>query len=244
MKTLGVFAKYWEPGKVKTRLGRDIGAEQASRVYLGFLTTLILRFSDTGDRRTLVTSPPSRRLEFEQLVDKVSGRPQHQWDFANQMGDDLGARLLNHTEAAFREGASRLILLGTDSPDLPKDYLNQAWQALETHDVVVGPADDGGYYLIGTHQSQPGLFKNIPWSSTETLTATLEAADRHGLSVAQLPPWYDVDDGLSLRRLFAGLTERLERFPKDIAERHPFTELQKIIAPCLAPPTDTSTSPS
>ena len=244
MKTLGVFAKYWEPGKVKTRLGREIGAENAARVYLGFLSTLIQRFSETGDRRTVVASPPSHRLEFENLVERVIGRPQHKWDFANQMGDDLGARLLNHTEAAFSQGASQLVLLGTDSPDLPRDYLNQAWQALETHDVVLGPADDGGYYLIGTHQSQPGLFENIPWSSPETLTATLEAAHRNALSVAQLPPWYDVDDGLSLRRLFEGLTERVQRLPKDIAERHPFVELQRLIALCLAPPTNTSTSPS
>ena len=93
------------------------------------------------------------------------------------------------------------MLIGTDSPTLPSHLLSVAHSALATHDVVLGPADDGGYYLIGMNGLHRSLFEVIDWSTERVLSQTLERARSAGLSVFLLPPWYDIDTGGDLARL-------------------------------------------
>ena len=114
---------------------------------------------------------------------------------------DFGARLAHAFKTALADGAQHPVLIGTDSPTLPSHLLSVAHGALATHDVVLGPADDGGYYLLGMNATHPALFEGIAWSTDRALTQTLERARSAGLSVFLLPAWYDIDTGRDLERL-------------------------------------------
>ncbi len=245
MQCIGAFAKYWEPGRVKTRLGEQVGMVQASRIYQGFLTTLIQRLTPVGDCRHLVFSPPERLPEFSRLTQECGAGDLSSWDLVPQSGSHLGERLQNYCKAAFDQGCSQLVVLGTDSPNLPLAYIEAAFQSLEDHDVVLGPAEDGGYYLIGLNAYHSFLFEGIPWSTSETLSATLEAASRHDLTVKTLPIWYDVDDDSTLTRLRDELAITSQNSPSSKnTDSAPFQQLYDLIQTCLTPPTDTRTSSS
>jgi hypothetical protein len=99
-----------------------------------------------------------------------------------------------------QEDYSHVLTIGTDSPSLPAEYLEQAATALSTHDLVLGPANDGGYYLIGLKSAPQELFTEIDWSTERVLQQTLQRAEQLRLSVHQLPVWYDVDDLATLQR--------------------------------------------
>jgi hypothetical protein len=118
-----------------------------------------------------------------------------------QPGGDLGARL----RAAFRTlraaGAPRVIALGADSPTLPPEHLEEGIEAIAESDLVLGPTEDGGYYLVGSRVSDETIFRDIPWSTERVLEVTLARAVQARLSVRLLPAWYDVDDLEGLRRL-------------------------------------------
>jgi rSAM/selenodomain-associated transferase 1 len=122
-------------------------------------------------------------------------------------GADIGVCLnqaLNHLLA---EGYPRAIALNADGPSLPAAYLRQAFAGLDSADVVLGPNDDGGYYLIGLARLYPELFQDIEWSTERVTAQTLARAEALGLSVALLPPWYDVDTAADLDRLRTDLAE-------------------------------------
>jgi rSAM/selenodomain-associated transferase 1 len=118
-----------------------------------------------------------------------------------QRGPDLGRRLENALSHYLNLGFARVVIMDSDSPTLPGEYLQQAFDALEKHDVVIGPCDDGGYYLIGLKRRTPRLLTEVRMSTPNVTADTLAIADKMGLKVAQLPTWYDVDDAESLERL-------------------------------------------
>ena len=122
-----------------------------------------------------------------------------------QHGADLGKRLSALLAGLLESGHTGAIAIDSDSPTLPMEYVAQAAQVLagETHDVVLGPCEDGGYYLIGLRSPQPELFDGIPWSTDVVFSTTLERARARGLSVHVLPRWFDVDTEADLRRLHA-----------------------------------------
>lgn len=181
---LGLFAKWPTPGTVKTRLARDSSPEFACQVASAFLADSILQFEITGVRRILAVAPASEQEQFKALVGE-------RWEVTPQIDGDLGTRLSHFFAEAFREGAERVVVIGTDSPTLPPEYLERAFQELTEHDVVIGPATDGGYYLIGLNQPSPNLFDGICWSTSNVLQQTV---DRLGsMSLHLLPPWFDVD---------------------------------------------------
>ena len=101
----------------------------------------------------------------------------------------------------FDSGYPRVIVLDSDSPTLPATYIERADRLLDSHDLVVGPSEDGGYYLVGLRQPRPELFRGIAWSTRHVTAQTLDRAAEFGLSVAILPAWYDVDTGADLERL-------------------------------------------
>ena len=108
-------------------------------------------------------------------------------------------------EDQFAAGAGRVVLIGSDSPTLPTEYIHRAFQALRDNAVVLGPAADGGYYLVGLKHPHRRLFEAIPWSTNAVMAATLERAREIGLPVSLLPTWYDIDDASSLALLEAEL---------------------------------------
>jgi rSAM/selenodomain-associated transferase 1 len=111
----------------------------------------------------------------------------------DQIGDDLGSRMNQAFETLFAQGYTHGLIVGTDTPSLPLERFQQALAALESHDLVLGPALDGGYYLIGLNRPIPGLFTEIPWSTEQVLALTQEKAGALGLKTALLAPWRDVD---------------------------------------------------
>ena len=114
---------------------------------------------------------------------------------------DLGRRLLAAFEAALADGARTPVLIGSDSPTLPSNLLRAGQRLLANHDVVVGPAEDGGYYLVGMNRLQPAIFEGIDWGESVVLEQTLARAASAGLRVATLPYWYDIDTADDLARL-------------------------------------------
>ncbi len=198
MQQIGVFAKYWEPGKVKTRLAATIGNRRASRIYRAFVETLLKRLSNVGQRRILAVTPPERAEDFAMVAGEA-------WTVELQGHGNLGARMKQYFDAGFERSARCVVLLGSDSPDVPLEFVEQAFDMLTEFPVVLGPTTDGGYYLIAARDNTPQVFDHIAWSTPSVWTDTIEQLDRAGLGYGQLPQWYDVDDSESLAQIVENL---------------------------------------
>lgn len=194
MDQFGIFAKYWEPGQVKSRLAAGIGAVAAARIYRAFLETLLVRFQGVAQRCVLAFTPEGRRPAFDRLITSA-------WELEPQRGDDLGKRMERYFRQAFQRGAQRVVLIGSDSPTLPRPFVETAFQRLADHDVVLGPSHDGGYYLIGAAGGVPAIFDNVAWGSDRVWSQTLAHLEADGSDYAVLPEWYDVDERDDLERL-------------------------------------------
>lgn len=188
-----LLAKWPRAGRAKRRLARAIGTRPALRLARAFLEdTLSLIERSDADRVLVAFAPPGSRSLFAELAD-VTLVPQPRASF--------GTRLRGALEAGLARGY-RVIVVGMDSPTLPRSVLRAAFARLDAHDCVVGPATDGGYYLIGARGPLPAsLFRGMPWSTSRVAAETIRRAAAAGLEVAVLPSWYDVDDGAGLRRL-------------------------------------------
>jgi rSAM/selenodomain-associated transferase 1 len=180
---LGIFAKWPRPGAVKTRLG--LPPEHAAAVARAFLLDTLARLAPLPVRRVVVFSPRDAQEDFAALL--PTG-----FDLVAQADGDLGARLEAFFACALASGAQRVVAVGTDSPTLPPEHVAQAFRLVEDADVVLGPAGDGGYYLIGCRRLPP-VFAGIAWSSATVLAETVARLDDPAWRLALLPPWYDVD---------------------------------------------------
>ena len=203
LRHLGIFAKYWEAGKVKTRLAATIGNVPASSVYRRCLQHLTGRLENFADFRTLAFSPPERRTDFGSLVAK-------DWQLWPQPEGDLGQRMQNFFAHAFSQGSQRVVLIGSDSPTIPLEYLHEAYRRLETHRVVLGPARDGGYYLIGASTDTLPIFDGVDWGTPAVWSQTIERINQSRLTFSCLKPWYDVDEYSDLIRLRDELLKLVE----------------------------------
>jgi rSAM/selenodomain-associated transferase 1 len=184
-KVLGLFAKWPTPGTVKTRLAHD-DAAWGARVAHAFLLDALQRFAAVEAQRLLVFSPVEREADFAVLAaDRFALTP--------QADGDLGQRLAAFFAQQFDAGARAVVAIGTDSPTLPVEHVERAFAKLDNADVVLGPATDGGYYLVGCGAAHPPLFDNITWSSRRVLADTIAALAEPRWRLALLPPWYDVD---------------------------------------------------
>lgn len=198
-QALFVMAKQPKAGHVKTRLCPPLTPETAARLYECFLSDVLdLVASVPGVDPVVAFSPPEAHGEFVRLT---SGR----FQLLRQAGADLGARLENMFRVLFRQGYQRVAAVSTDSPDLPMQYLADAFARLEEAPVVLGPCPDGGYYLIGLSRLIPELFRNMPWSTEQLLRETEARAQRLGANVMRLPEWHDVDTTADLDRLMRDL---------------------------------------
>ena len=205
---LGIFAKKPEPGRVKTRLAVDLGDDLAARIHEAMLLDWLDlwtsdRFLAPGGRRVVVFDPPDAGPWFDARVPAS-------FALQAQAPGDLGTRMKAFFEGEFEDGAERVVLVGSDSPSLDPSIVISAFLCLEGRDLVLGPATDGGYYLVGCRAAVPPIFEGIDWSTPEVLSRTIDALRDTGLSLAILPPWYDVDD-LDDWRTLAGHLRALRR---------------------------------
>ena len=188
MNAVVIFMKYPCPGQVKTRLGLKIGNKNVAELYKIFVALtfdLVKNFENT--EIYIAYSPKDRRAEILDMLPKS-------FKHFPQEGEDLGQRMLAAFETCFRLGTKKVIILGSDSPTLPLKFIEEAITQLEDNDLVLGPCEDGGYYLIGLKKIYAGLFKNVQWSSSTVLVTTIQRACEMKIKYSLLPVWYDVDD--------------------------------------------------
>jgi rSAM/selenodomain-associated transferase 1 len=193
---LGIMAKAPSAGSVKTRLTPPLTSEEAAVLSACFLRDTANNVSDQSADGVIVFTPAEKRKSFDGIVPKS-------FQLLAQRGESLGDRLLNATTDLLAAGYDSICLINSDSPTLPPAILLSAIEALapEGDRLVLGPAEDGGYYLIGLKNPHQILYDRIAWSTSEVLAHTVERAKRISLPVVMLPMWYDVDDAVTLDRL-------------------------------------------
>jgi rSAM/selenodomain-associated transferase 1 len=194
-------AKVPSVGKTKTRLSPPLSGEQAVGLYRSFLLdTLELMRRVEGVQPIIAYLPREGEPFFRGIAPPG-------FDFVAQEGSDLSERLDNVLSRCLQDGYRQAVVMDSDSPTLPLDYLVQAFQELDdpSVDVVLGPCDDGGYYLIGVKSPTPALFHGIVMSTATVTQETLQRARDEGLRSVCLPAWYDVDTAQDLQRLAQAL---------------------------------------
>ncbi len=187
---------------VKTRLRQILSAEQCGSLAACFLLDTVAGLEDNFKNTVVAFTPHDGRKSLEAIIGE-----KHK--LIVQSGGDLGERLIAVIAEAFESGFGPVIVVGTDSPTLPPEYLSQALDHLQRHDngVAIGPSDDGGYYLIGVSRPPDGIFDNVAWSTDEVFDQTVLNIERTGdMNLLVLPKWYDVDEPDDLFRLHAELS--------------------------------------
>ncbi len=224
MNTIGLFGKYPCPGRVKTRLATELGPEPAAQLYAAFMDDLTFRFRATGDRRVFGYSPGDAERYFSQYEKfgyELWPQPEGElgWKIVSFFKYALpGLNVGTRRDQGVRQGSDpdqeitvdlspvvalddRAILIGTDSPTLPIKFIHEAFEMLREVDCVLGPATDGGYYLIGLRHPAPALFDHVAWSGPNVLRQTVQRITTAGLTLGLLAPWYDIDTLADLQML-------------------------------------------
>lgn len=200
---LAVLMRVPRPGFGKSRLAASLGVEPAYRLAHAFAEDTG-RLAAAGEWRTVAAYTPAHEADAaRELVPHAR--------VIAQVEGDLGARILGALDAALQDG-SRAVLIGSDTPDLPPSMVEQAFVALDAADLVLSPAHDGGFVLIGVTSTNPALFAGVEWSTETVCARVCENAARLGLRVRMLEPWDDVDDVVALHAL-ARRIEGTERAP-------------------------------
>lgn len=193
-----VVAKRPEPGRTKTRLHGEFSPAEAAEIYRCLMMDTFRLMTQVPEVKPVVAyTPDDARDYFRQIA------PAH-FELHPQRGPHLGDRLPNALEHYLAQpGVQRSVIMNSDGPTLPVACLVEAFTALATNEVVLGPDRDGGYYLIGMSRLHRGLFADVTWSTERVMDETLANARRLGLRVHVLPTWYDVDFGEDLKHLLA-----------------------------------------
>ncbi len=195
---LMVVARQPVPGQTKTRLSPPLSSKQAADLYTCFLSDTLETIRRVPNVRLIIGfSPQDAQGYFRELAPDIELLPQH--------GTSLGERLDNLLTEVLLNGVEKAVVLDSDSPSLPDVYLSMAFEHLDSTDVVLGPTQDGGYYLIGMKKPHPQLLRQVPMSTPHVLQDTLSLAAQSGLSASLLPTWYDIDTVDDLHQLQADL---------------------------------------
>ncbi|MGH7307859.1 MAG: TIGR04282 family arsenosugar biosynthesis glycosyltransferase [Candidatus Rokuibacteriota bacterium] len=205
---VAIMAKAPRAGEVKTRLCPPLSPVAAAALYRCFLLDKIEQVRALKEARPVVAyTPEEARAEFEALAPGFA--------LVRQDGPDLGARLLASLGALLGDGHTGAIVIDSDTPTLPTTFLQQAVDRIAdpTVDVVLGPTDDGGYYLIGLRAARSDLFEAMEWSTPRVLGETLRRTAAAGLRLVCLPPWFDVDTPDDLARLRDAVVRRRGHAP-------------------------------
>lgn len=186
-RALLVFTRYPTAGRAKTRLIPQLGAEGAAQLHR-YLTeqTLVTARQGQGTYGIHIYTSGGRPADWRAWLGPDLG-------YRPQVAGDLGRRLHQGIRQALGAGAQQVVVIGTDCPDLTPDLLAQAFEALQRADLVLGPAVDGGYYLLGLRADHPELFTGVAWGTNQVLPQTLTQAAALGLTVVQLPQLADID---------------------------------------------------
>ena len=183
-KLLIIFYRNPELGKVKTRLAAAVGDEKALAIYLKLAT---------HTREVALASDFDRVVYYSHHVDTEDNWQENSFHKKLQVGNDLGIRMYNAFENAFRDGYAHVCIIGTDCLELTSEILSAAFEQLKAHDAVIGPARDGGYYLLGMKQLHKDLFANKEWSTDTVAERTIVDFQNLNLTYSQLPTLSDID---------------------------------------------------
>ncbi|HZU68119.1 MAG TPA: TIGR04282 family arsenosugar biosynthesis glycosyltransferase [Ktedonobacteraceae bacterium] len=195
---LVIMARYPQVSTTKTRLARAIGNEAAILLYKAFLTDLAYKFA--GHNADLYWAYTPSRVDYADFMASLAPSLAQYMHYFAQQGADLGERLLDAFQHMYELGYKRTIVIGSDSPHIQQDILAAACQELNEADVVLGPADDGGYYLIAMCQPYD-VFRGILMSTSRVARMTIELARSQGLKVSTLETLFDIDELPDLERL-------------------------------------------
>ncbi|MEE9152503.1 MAG: TIGR04282 family arsenosugar biosynthesis glycosyltransferase [candidate division NC10 bacterium] len=197
---VAIMAKAPQAGEVKTRLCPPLSAMDAAELYRCFLLDKIEQVRMLKEASPAIAYTPAEgRGFFERVAPGFVLVPQH--------GPDLGARLANNFDQLLARGYTGVLAIDSDTPTLPTHFLEQALDLITTPEIglVLGPSDDGGYYLIGLRKLHRELFEKMAWSTAQVMPETIRRAEAMGLKVATLPLWFDVDTPDDLERLKVSL---------------------------------------
>jgi rSAM/selenodomain-associated transferase 1 len=208
-RSLGIFAKAPVAGRVKTRLGLEIGPAAAAAVYKRLGRQVVAAAASAGYRTTVWFAPPAERDAVRVWLDGLGVAA-----FCPQVGRNLGSRLIHAFGRSFAAGDRAVVMVGTDTPGVNSGIVAAAFRALRAHDLVLGPSFDGGYYLIGLTAPQLELFRAIPWSTKDVLRLTTARARSLGLSMELLDPLRDEDRAEDARAL--GLLSRVDVLKNEV----------------------------
>ncbi len=182
-----LFTKYPQPGLVKTRLALAVGAENAAKLQMAFIEDELRMLAGIGADVTLCCDPCRPLSDYERLFGPG-------FTYRPQQGTDLGQRMLRALDLALEETGRETLLIGSDLPDLPGAHLIEARTALGAAQICLGPATDGGFYLLGAREPLPAdIFKGVVWSGAQVLEKTLANCGSTGVAHRLLPAWPDVD---------------------------------------------------
>ncbi|WP_462137376.1 TIGR04282 family arsenosugar biosynthesis glycosyltransferase [Candidatus Mycalebacterium sp.] len=186
MNTVAVFLKHPTPGKVKTRMAKDIGNGRAAEIYASMAETVM---KNIGEKHSFCVfyDPPEMKNE---IVRWLSGRAT---DFVAQKGETLGEKISNAIDDRVSAGNLKVVVIGTDCVDITAETITDSFERLDTADAVIGPCEDGGYYLIGLKTNRAELFSGIDWSTDRVMAQTLEKARKLRLNVSVLKTLRDID---------------------------------------------------
>lgn len=187
-RCLILFVKYPEKGKVKTRLSLSMGDDAVVCLSRAFIEDLVENLSQGDYEFRMAVHPAEKIVDFRKEFGNA-------FSFIPQDGADLGERMLNAFERCFSDGYRSIVIMGSDIPDLPKTIIDEAFQSLEKDGAVIGPAYDGGYYLIGFYRETflPSAFRGISWGGEYVFEHTVNTLRRSGLRFHVLPQWRDID---------------------------------------------------
>jgi uncharacterized protein len=213
---LGIMTKEPEAGKVKTRLAPPLTAEEAAGLNICFLRdvaeSILLVTVQTPSRGIGIYTPPGAEVAYDNILPDS-------FFLLLQKGTGFGERLSFAAEDLFEAGFESVCLINSDSPTVAAASFAEAVKVLAKPGdrIVLGPSDDGGYYLIGLKQLHRRVFEEIDWSTEHVFNQTLRRASEAGVEVHTLPPGYDVDDGATLRRLCEELLGKAQELTGAIA---------------------------
>jgi hypothetical protein len=210
-----IFARFPRPGEVKTRLSPVFTAGEACEIHLalvgdvvegatravGSAASIFLSWSEPAEG-----SPPIESLPAGIVVEHQTGR-------------DLGERMALAIQSKLAAGFKRVVILGSDAPTLPADHLESAFDSLRSCEVVIGPSEDGGYYLVGMSRLHLEIFRGIRWGGDEVLKATRQRLRHSGVRYQELGMWHDVDLPGDVGRLWRDLLRLKERHGSGLPER-------------------------
>ncbi len=209
-----IMAKVPSAGKVKTRLQPILSPQQSAEFAQCLLQDTISKVETLQNRLIIAYSPIDERSFFDSFT-------KHNFTLVAQIGENLGEKMFNAFTFACSQGLDSVVMIGTDSPTFPPDFIEKAFMILQKNDAVLGETNDGGFYLIGLSKLDKRIFENVEWSSEKTFEQTKNNIENLGFSLGELPIWYDIDTPKDLDILrqdaylqqFAPITAKwLERF--------------------------------